>query len=108
MGIERASKRLLILDFVCLQLMIIVRLRFEESYKRMHQVVYVSATPGPWEIQRSGRRSCRASHSSDRLAGSCDRSASASGQVDDCLAEIRMHVEKGGRVLVTTLTKRLI
>lgn len=82
-------------------------LRFEEWYAHLHQVVYVSATPGTWEIQEAGGE---VSEQIIRPTGLLDPRIEvrpASGQVDDCLAEIRAHTQAGGRVLVTTLTKRL-
>lgn len=82
-------------------------LRFEETYRRIHQVVYVSATPGAWEIQEAGGEVVEQVIRPTGLLDPLIEVRPASGQVDDCLAEIRMHVEKGGRVLVTTLTKRL-
>jgi len=82
-------------------------LKFEESYRRMNQVVYVSATPGPWEVQEAGGEVVEQVIRPTGLLDPIIEVRPASGQVDDCLAEIRLHVEKGGRVLVTTLTKKL-
>lgn len=82
-------------------------LRFEETQERIHQVVYVSATPSPWEIKESGGEIV---HQVIRPTGLLDPKIEvrpASTQVDDCLGEIRTEVGKGRRVLVTTLTKRL-
>lgn len=82
-------------------------MKFEESYARFHQVVYVSATPGQWEI---GESAGEVVEQVIRPTGLLDPEIEirpAEGQVDDCLAEIRQHTEKGGRVLITTLTKRL-
>lgn len=82
-------------------------LRFEETQARIHQVIYVSATPGPWEIKECGGEII---HQVIRPTGLLDPHIEvrpASTQVDDCLGEIRTEVGKGRRVLVTTLTKRL-
>jgi excinuclease ABC subunit B len=82
-------------------------LRFEETYERINQVVYVSATPGPWEIQEAGGEIVEQVIRPTGLLDPLIEVRPASGQVDDSLAEIRAHVSKGGRVLLTTLTKRL-
>jgi excinuclease ABC subunit B len=82
-------------------------LKFEETYGHMHQVVYVSATPGPWEVKEAGGEVVEQVIRPTGLLDPLIEVRPASGQVDDCLAEIRTHVAKGGRVLVTTLTKKL-
>ncbi len=82
-------------------------LKFEEVYQRINQVIYVSATPGTWEIKEAGGEIVEQLIRPTGLLDPVIEVRPASGQVDDCLAEIRMHVSKGGRVLVTTLTKRL-
>ncbi|WP_213105382.1 excinuclease ABC subunit UvrB [Candidatus Protochlamydia amoebophila] len=82
-------------------------LRFEEVYGRIHQVVYVSATPGAWEVQEAGGEIVEQLIRPTGLLDPIIEIRPASGQVDDCLAEIRSHVSKGGRVLLTTLTKKL-
>jgi excinuclease ABC subunit B len=82
-------------------------LKFEETYARIHQVVFVSATPGAWEIQESGGEIIEQVIRPTGLLDPVIEVRPASGQVDDCLAEIRSHVSRGGRVLVTTLTKKL-
>lgn len=82
-------------------------LRFEETYSRIHQVVYVSATPGPWEVLEAGGEVVEQVIRPTGLLDPIIDVRPASGQVDDCLAEIDAHVKKGGRVLVTTLTKKL-
>jgi excinuclease ABC subunit B len=82
-------------------------LRFDETYERINQVVYVSATPTAWEI---GDADGVVVEQVIRPTGLLDPKIEirpAEGQVDDCLAEIRTHTQKKGRVLVTTLTKRL-
>lgn len=82
-------------------------LRFEETYARMHQVVYVSATPGSWEVLEAGGEVVEQVIRPTGLLDPIIEVRPASGQVDDCLAEIHAHVKKKGRVLVTTLTKKL-
>jgi excinuclease ABC subunit B len=82
-------------------------LRFEETQERMHQVIFVSATPGPWEIQKAGGEIVEQVIRPTGLLDPLIEVRPATGQVDDCLAEIRTHVSKRGRVLVTTLTKRM-
>lgn len=82
-------------------------LRFEEIYQRIHQVIYVSATPGSWEVLEAGGEVVEQVIRPTGLLDPPVEVRPASGQVDDCLAEIRAHVQKGGRVLVTTLTKKL-
>lgn len=82
-------------------------LKFEETYKRIHQVVYVSATPSPWEISEAGGEVVEQVIRPTGLLDPPIDIRPAEGQVDDCLSEIHQHTEKGGRVLVTTLTKRL-
>lgn len=82
-------------------------LRFEEFESRLDQAIYVSATPGPYELKRS------AGHVVEQLirpTGLMDpkiRIKPASTQVDDLLEEIRNTVQRKERVLVTTLTKRM-
>ncbi len=82
-------------------------LKFEETYAKFKQVVYVSATPGTWEIEQAEGDVIQ---QIIRPTGLLDPEITvrpADGQVDDCLEEIRLETERGGRVLVTTLTKKL-
>ena len=79
-------------------------LRFHEFEQRVHQVIYVSATPGPYELERSSQ----VVEQIIRPTGLIDPEIvvrPATGQVDDLLGEIRKVVRTGQRVLVTTLTK---
>jgi len=81
-------------------------LTFAEFRQRVAQVVYVSATPGPYEMEQSGR----VVELIVRPTGLVDPPIEVrpkEGQVDDLLAEIRKTVEMGHRVLVTVLTKRM-
>ncbi len=82
-------------------------LRFEETYSHFHRVIYVSATPGPWEIQEAEGEVVEQVIRPTGLLDPPIEIRPAQGQVDDVLDEIRRHTESGGRVLVTTLTKRL-
>jgi len=82
-------------------------LKFEEFEKYMRRVIFVSATPGDMELERS---SGRVVEQLIRPTGLLDPEIfvrSVAGQVDDLLAEIRKRVERDERVLVTTLTKRM-
>lgn len=81
-------------------------LRFDEFLERVNQVIYVSATPGPWEMERAQR----VVELIVRPTGLVDPPVEVrprEGQVDDLVAEIRQTVAQGHRVLVTTLTKRM-
>lgn len=82
-------------------------LKFNETYSHIHQVIYVSATPGAWEVSEAGGEVIEQVIRPTGLLDPLIDIRPAEGQVDDCLAEIHQHTEKGGRVLVTTLTKRL-
>lgn len=82
-------------------------LKFQETYERIHQVVYVSATPGKWEIDEAEGEWVEQIIRPTGLLDPQIEVRPATGQIDDVLEEIRTHTEKGGRVLVTTLTKRL-
>jgi excinuclease ABC subunit B len=82
-------------------------LKFEETYAKFKQVIYVSATPGRWEVEEAEGDLIE---QIIRPTGLLDPEITvrpADGQVDDCLEEIRLETEKGARVLVTTLTKKL-
>lgn len=82
-------------------------LKFEETYDRVGQVVYVSATPSSWEIGESEGEVIEQVIRPTGLLDPIIEIRPAKSQVDDCLEEIRKTVAKGARVLVTTLTKRL-
>ena len=82
-------------------------LKFEEFETRIHQTIYVSATPGPYELTRS---SGVVVEQVIRPTGLVDPEVEirpVKGQIDDLLAEIRDRAKRGERVLVTTLTKRM-
>ena len=82
-------------------------LEFHEFLERLNQVVYVSATPGKWELERSQGI---VAEQIIRPTGLLDPEVEVrpvKGQIDDLLGECRTRVEKHERVLVTTLTKRM-
>ena len=81
-------------------------LKFEEFETKMRQAVFVSATPGNWEKEHTGK----VVEQLVRPTGLVDPEVEvrpASNQVDDVLQEIRIRAEKRERVLITTLTKRM-
>ena len=81
-------------------------LQFEEFASHIHQVIYVSATPGPLEREQSSQLV----EQIIRPTGLVDPVVEVRptvGQIDDLLGEVRQRVTKGQRVLVTTLTKRM-
>lgn len=82
-------------------------LKFEETYAKIHQVIYVSATPGPWEIEQAEGDVVEQIIRPTGLLDPAIEIRPAVGQVDDCLEEIRLETAQNGRVLVTTLTKKL-
>jgi excinuclease ABC subunit B len=82
-------------------------LKFEEIYRRMHQVIYVSATPGIWEVEQAHGDLVQQIIRPTGLLDPEIEVREAEVQVDDCLEQIRLETQKGGRVLVTTLTKKL-
>ena len=82
-------------------------LTFEEFEARVNQVIYVSATPGPYELTKSAGVVVEQIIRPTGLVDPQVEVRSVKGQIDDLLHEIRIRVEKGERVLVTTLTKRL-
>jgi excinuclease ABC subunit B len=81
-------------------------LKFDEFNQRANQLIYVSATPAPYEVQRSQQ----VVEQIIRPTGLVDPQISVrptTGQIDDLFGEIRGRVARGERVLVTTLTKRM-
>ena len=82
-------------------------LKFEETYTKFKQVIYVSATPGGWEVEESEGDIVQQIIRPTGLLDPEIELRPAAGQVDDCLEEIRKETELGRRVLVTTLTKKL-
>jgi excinuclease ABC subunit B len=82
-------------------------LSFKEWESRIKQAVYVSATPGPWELKEAGGVVVEQIIRPTGLIDPTIDIRPVSGQVDDLLGEIRTVVAKGERVLVTTLTKKM-
>ena len=82
-------------------------LTFEEFEHRLNQVIYVSATPGPYELTKSGGVVVEQVIRPTGLVDPQVEIRPVKGQVDDLLEEIRLRAEKKERVLVTTLTKRM-
>ncbi len=82
-------------------------LTFEEFEHRLNQVIYVSATPGPYELTRAGGVVVEQVIRPTGLVDPEVEIRAVKGQVDDLLEEIRVRGEKNERVLVTTLTKRM-
>ncbi|WAM30533.1 excinuclease ABC subunit UvrB [Caldicellulosiruptor naganoensis] len=81
-------------------------LTFEEFEEKINQVIFVSATPGPYELKKSSR----VVEQIIRPTGLVDPEIEVhpvKGQIDHLIGEIRKRVEKNQRVLITTLTKRM-
>lgn len=82
-------------------------LKFGEWEAFRPQTVFVSATPGPWEMERTGGVFAEQIIRPTGLIDPVTIVRPVEGQVDDLLAECRDTISKGGRILVTTLTKRM-
>jgi excinuclease ABC subunit B len=82
-------------------------LKFEEFENRVHQAIYVSATPGPYELTRSAGVVVEQVIRPTGLVDPQVEIRPVKGQIDDLLAEIRDRAKRNERVLVTTLTKRM-
>jgi excinuclease ABC subunit B len=82
-------------------------LKFEEWEKFRPLTVFVSATPGPWELERTGGSFAEQVIRPTGLIDPVTEIRPVERQVDDLLAECRTAAQQGGRVLVTTLTKRM-
>jgi excinuclease ABC subunit B len=82
-------------------------LMFEEFEERVHQAVYVSATPSAYEMEKSSGRIVEQIIRPTGLSDPSLEVKPAKNQVDDLLEEIQKRVKKKERVLVTTLTKRM-
>jgi len=82
-------------------------LRFDEFERRIRQAVYVSATPGRYELEKAGDHVVEQLIRPTGLLDPRIEVRPASTQVDDLLEEIRLRVERNQAVLVTTLTKRM-
>jgi excinuclease ABC subunit B len=82
-------------------------LKFEEWESMLGQVIFVSATPGDWELEKAGGVVVEQIIRPTGLVDPEVEVRPVRGQVDDLLAEIREREKRGERVLVTTLTKRM-
>ncbi len=82
-------------------------LTFDEFEHRMNQIIYVSATPGPYELTKSAGVVVEQIIRPTGLVDPPVEIRPVKGQIDDLLHEIRGRVARGERVLVTTLTKRM-
>jgi excinuclease ABC subunit B len=82
-------------------------LKFEEFEQRTNQIVYVSATPGPYELTKAAGVVVEQIIRPTGLVDPEVEVRPVRGQIDDLLHEIRDRAQKGERVLVTTLTKRM-
>lgn len=82
-------------------------LNFDEFLERIGQTVYVSATPGPWEMERSQGLVIEQILRPTGLVDPPVEVRPVTGQVEDILGECRMRAARGEAVLVTTLTKRM-
>jgi excinuclease ABC subunit B len=82
-------------------------LKFDEFERCLNQAVYVSATPGPYELEKTHGETVEQIIRPTGLMDPVIDVRPAKGQVDDLLGEVRAEAERGNRVLVTTLTKRM-
>jgi excinuclease ABC subunit B len=82
-------------------------LKFEEFENRIHQTIYVSATPGPYELTKAAGVVVEQVIRPTGLVDPEIEIRPVKGQIDDLLGEIRDRAKKNERVLVTTLTKRM-
>ncbi|HEY3498274.1 MAG TPA: excinuclease ABC subunit UvrB [Polyangiaceae bacterium] len=82
-------------------------LKFDEMENHMRHVIFVSATPGDYELDKTGGEIAEQLIRPTGLVDPVIIVRKVAGQVDDLLAEIRKRVERTERVLVTTLTKRM-
>jgi excinuclease ABC subunit B len=82
-------------------------LKFEEFQTKISKLIYVSATPADYEMEKAGKALVEQIVRPTGLLDPVIHVRGANNQVDDLYTEIRKRVEKGYRVLVTTLTKRM-
>ena len=82
-------------------------LKGEEFWEKARQTIFVSATPGNWELEQSGGQVVEQVIRPTGVLDPIVEVRPTEGQVDDLLGEIRVRADKGERVLVTTLTKRM-
>jgi excinuclease ABC subunit B len=82
-------------------------LNFKEFEKRVFQAIYVSATPGPYELKKTGLQTVEQIIRPTGLTDPQVEIRPVRGQIDDLMAEIEKRARNGGRTLVTTLTKKM-
>ena len=82
-------------------------LNFEEFEKKLDKVLYVSATPGNYELEQTRGEFVEQLIRPTGLLDPTIEVKDAATQVDDLLSEVRKEIKEGGRVLITTLTKKL-
>jgi len=82
-------------------------LNFQEFETRINQTIYVSATPGPYELEKTGGEIIEQIIRPTGLLDPIVEVRPVKGQIDDLLEECRLRAERNERVLVTTLTKRM-
>ncbi len=82
-------------------------LTFEEFEATVNQAIYMSATPGPYELERSDGQIVQQLIRPTGIVDPTITIRPTEGQIDDLLEEIRIRVERGERALVTTLTKKM-
>ena len=82
-------------------------MRFEEFFEKTPQVVYISATPGDYEMEQSKSEVIEQLVRPTGIVEPTIEVRPTKNQIDDLMDEIKLRVEKGERVLVTTLTKKM-
>ncbi len=82
-------------------------LKFDEFEQRVHQAIYISATPSDYEVRKSGNRIIEQIVRPTGLKDPVIKMRPVGGQLDDLLGEIRRRAKKEERILVTTLTKKM-
>src|SRR5207237_1779673 len=82
-------------------------LNFQEFEARVGQTIYVSATPGPYELEKTQGEVIEQIIRPTGLLDPVVEVRPVKGQIDDLLEECRLRAERNERVLVTTLTKRM-
>ncbi len=107
MGTRAGSRTWWIMGSGCPRRMDNRPLKFEEFENRVHQTIYVSATPGPYELTHAAGVVVEQVIRPTGLVDPEVEIRPVKGQIDDLLGEIRDRAKRNERVLVTTLTKRM-
>jgi excinuclease ABC subunit B len=82
-------------------------LKFEEFLSKISQVVFISATPGPFELKVSGPRVVELINRPTGILDPLIEIRPAVGQVKNCLEEVEKEIKSGGKALILTITKKL-